>query len=278
MFFDTDSELQLSFLNRNFESRVAYWTQAAYFEESVVCGLIWYIQVSLLHSGHLNDNITIECMKAQHPLMPFIYTEAVHLFNIFYQVKNTPDFVVLDFALYPQLNGYRGQIQSFNHRNGLFIVDVNTTECNSPTSPSSVVMQLCSQYMGPLHKVKNFGMINPGAQRSKEVVSLPNLLFGSDTRTPQITIKFYWKLFELVRKRFIRPEKTPKNQNINELRVELSKVNNQAILKNQQITGDKSNYTSLQFNFNSFKMPFQVCDQSLFKLGCDISFFELDKN
>jgi hypothetical protein len=127
VFFDTDSELQLSFLNPNFQSRVAYWTQAAYFEESVVCRLIWYIQVSLLHSGHLRNNITLECMKAQHPLMPFIYTEAVCLFNIFYQVKNTPDFVVLDCAFYPQLNGYRGRIQSFNHRNGLFIVAVSTT-------------------------------------------------------------------------------------------------------------------------------------------------------
>ncbi len=116
---------------------------------------------------------------------------------------------------------------------------VNSTECNSPTSLSSVVMQLCSQYMEPLHKVKNFGIINQGAQQSKEVVSLPDLLFGSDTRTPQITIKFYWKLFKLVRKRFIRPEKTPKNQSINALRIELSKVDNQAILKNQQITGDK---------------------------------------
>ncbi len=67
---------------------------------------------------------------------------------------------------------------------------VNTTECNSPTSPTSVVMQLCSQYMEPLHKFKNFGIINPGAQRSEEVVSYPNLLFGSDTRTPQIRIKF----------------------------------------------------------------------------------------
>jgi hypothetical protein len=155
---------------------------------------------------------------------------------------------------------------------------VNTTECNSPTSSSSVVMQLCSQYMEPLHKVKNFGIINPGAQRSEEVVSLPNLLFGSDTKTPKIMIKFYWNLFELARKRFIRPEKTPKNQSINALSVELSKVENQAILKNQQITGDKSKYTSLQFSFNSFKKPFQVCDQSLFKLGCDLSFFELDKN
>jgi hypothetical protein len=102
VFFDTDSELQLSFLNRNFESWVAYWTQAAHFEESVVCGLIWYIQVSFLHSGHLCANITLECMKAQHPLMPFIYTKAVCLCNIFYQVKNTPDFDVLDCALYPQ--------------------------------------------------------------------------------------------------------------------------------------------------------------------------------
>ncbi len=70
----------------------------------------------------------------------------------------------------------------------------------------------------------------------------------------------------------------PKKQSINALRVELSKVDNQAILKNQQITDDKSKYTSLQFKFNPFKMPFQVCDQSLFKLGCDLSFFELDKN
>ena len=81
-----------------------------------------------------------------------------------------------------------------------------------------------------------------------------------------------------MRKRFIRPEKTPKKQSINALSVESSKVDNHAILKNQQITADKSKYTSLQFNFNSFKMPFQVCDQSLFKLGCDLSFFELDKN
>ncbi len=123
---------------------------------------------------------------------------------------------------------------------------VNTTECDSPTSPSSGVMQICFQYMEPLHKVKNFGiLINPGAQWSKEVVSLPDSLFGNDTKIPQITIKFYWKLFKLVRKRFIRPEKTPKNQSINALCIELSKVDNQAILKNQQITGVKSKHTSL---------------------------------
>ncbi len=155
---------------------------------------------------------------------------------------------------------------------------VNTTEFNSPSSPTSVVMQLCSQYMEPLHKVKNSRIINLGAQRSKEVVSLPDLLFGSDTTTPQITIKFYWKLFELVRKRFIRPDRHQKNQSSNALRVELSKVDDCAILKNQQITGDKSEYTSLQFNFTSFKMSFQIFDQTLFKSGCDLSFFDLDKN
>ncbi len=90
-------------------------------------------------------------------------------------------------------------------------------------------------------------------------MSLPDLLFGSDTRTPQITIKVFWKLFELVRKRFIRPEKTPKNQSINALHVELSKVDNQAILKNQQIDrncdvlplslDDLLNYTTLMLKF-----------------------------
>jgi hypothetical protein len=87
--------------------------------------------------------------------------------------------------------------------------------------------------MEPLHKVKNFGITNPGALQSKDIVSLPNLLCASDTTTPQITIKFYWKLFELMRKRFIRPEKTPKNQSSNALSVELLKMDNQAILKDQ---------------------------------------------
>lgn len=59
------------------EGRAAYWSQASYSEESLVCGLIWYIYVSLLHSGHLPDNISLELMKAQHPLMPFIYSEVV---------------------------------------------------------------------------------------------------------------------------------------------------------------------------------------------------------
>ncbi len=50
----------------------AYWNQVSYFTDSVVCGLIWYIQVCLIHSGHLPQNVNLECVKAQHPLMPFI--------------------------------------------------------------------------------------------------------------------------------------------------------------------------------------------------------------
>ena len=219
-------------------------------------------------------------MKAKHPLMPFIYSEAVCLFSIFYQVRSMSEFVVLDCDVYPQLNGYRGQIQSFKHQSGRFIVTVNNTEFNSPSSPGSVVVQLCSQYMEPLHRVKNFGISNSGAQRSKEVVSLPNLVLFSNSQTTTFPImtKFYWKLFELLRKRFIRPEKTPKHQSTNVLLGELSKMDDRAILKNHRIMSDKAEYTTLQQSFTSFTMPFHVFDQSLFKSGCDLSFFDLEKN
>ena len=77
----TEFELQSISRIQRLETRAAYWNQVSYFNDSVVCGLIWYIQVCLIHSGHLPQNFNLECVKAQHPLMPFIYNEAVRLFK-----------------------------------------------------------------------------------------------------------------------------------------------------------------------------------------------------
>jgi hypothetical protein len=141
---------------------------------------------------------------------------------------------VLDCALYPHLSGYRDQIQSFNLQNGQYIVAVNATQFNSPTSTSSFVMQLCPQYLEPLVKVEKFGITNSGTMESHEIVSLPNMFVSSDTKTPTITINFYWKLFELMRKRYVRPERTPENGSSNALLLELSKMDDEAIMKDQQ--------------------------------------------
>jgi hypothetical protein len=172
---------------------------------------MWYIQVSLLHNGHLPDNSTSECMNAPQSLLPYIYSEAEHLFNVFYQEKNFHEFLVLDCALYPHLNGYRGQISSFYYQNGQYIVTL---------TPSSLVMQLYPQYMEPLVKMKKFGITNAGTLQNKDIVSLRNTLCASDTTSPHITIKFYSKLFELTRKRYITLESTPNSWSINALRIE----------------------------------------------------------
>jgi hypothetical protein len=209
-------------------------------------------------------------VKAQHPLMPFIYKEAVRLFEKFYQEKSSSDFVVLDCAVYSELNGYTGRIQSsLRNQNGQYTVAVTNTEFTS-------VIQLCPHYMEPLYKIKDFGITNSGAQQNEETVSLPNLLCGIDKKTLQITIKFYWKLFELMRKRFIRPENTKTNHSTNSLLIELSKMDDQARLKNQQNTSEILVYNSFQYNFTSFKMPFQVFDKTLFKSGSELFYFSLD--
>jgi hypothetical protein len=210
-------------------------------------------------------------MKAQHPLMPFIYNEAVRLFKKIYQVKSSSDFVVLDCAVYSELNGYTGRIQSLKHQNGQYTVAVNNSEFTS-------VIQMYPHYMEPLYKVKDFGITNSGAQQNEETVSLPNLLSGIDKTTPQITItiKFYWKQFELTRKRFIRPENTQTNHSTNALLIELSKVDDQVSLKNQRNTSEILVYNSLQYNFSSFTMPFQVNDNTLFKSGSELSYFSFD--
>jgi hypothetical protein len=183
---------------------------------------------------------------------------------------------VLDCALYPHLNGYRGQIESFNHQNGQYIVTLNTIQFNSPKSPSSLVMQLHPQYLEPLVKMKQFGITNAGTLQSEEIILLRNTLCASGTTRPCITIKFYSKLFKLMRKRYIRPESTSKSWSINALCIELTKMDDETIFKDQQNRANRLEYTSLQYKFTSFKMPFRVFDQSLFESGWDLSYFALD--
>jgi len=102
-----------------------------------------------VHSGHLPDNISLELVKAHHPLMPFIYSEAEHLFKIFYQKNISNEIVVRDCAEYPQLNDSRGQIQSYNQHLGQYVVNFH-----SQNLTGAYAMHLCSQYLEPIHKIK----------------------------------------------------------------------------------------------------------------------------
>ena len=264
--------------NQNLVTRATYWSEVDKFEQSVISGLIWYIQVSLLHNGHLPDNTTSERMKVPQSLLPYLYSEANRVFNMFYQEKNLHEFVVLDCEMYPHLNGYRGRISSFNHQNGQYIVTLNSSQFSLPSTPSSLVMQLYPQYMEPLAKMKKFGITIGGTLQTDEIVSLPNTLCASDTTRPHLKIKFYSKLFELMRKRYIRPESTPNFRSINALLAELTKMDDESSIKDEQNRDIRLEYTALQYNLNSFKMPFRVFDRSLFQSGRDLNFFELDMN
>ncbi len=153
------------------------WLHLANFEESVVCGLIWYIQVSLLHSGYLPGHLTLECVKAHHLLTLFIYSEADWLFNTFHWIKSSLDFVVVECTVYPQLNGLPGQIHNFKKQNGQYIVAVNTLVYSSLSCLSSVLAQLCPQYMEPLHKVTKFGINISYHQRNGSCVSSQSVLW-----------------------------------------------------------------------------------------------------
>jgi hypothetical protein len=161
-------------------------------------------------------------------------------------------------------------------------VAVNTLEYSSPSCPSSVFMQLCPQCMEPMNKVTNFGI--SGHKRNEEIVSMPNLLCGSDPTTQQIMIKFHWELFEQIKKRILRPELTSNNLSSNTLHVELSSIDEKSLVKNQRDTGDELDYTALyskvhkKFNYNCFKMPFQVSDKSLFMSDGNSSYFDLNMN
>jgi len=179
---------------------------------------------------------------------------------------------VLDCAVYPALNGYTGQILSFIQQNGLYTVSVKSTQATS----TCFIMQIHPQHLEPLHRVKEFGLNKLSNQDGEEVVSLPNLLCGGDLSSPHIKVMFNLKVFELMRKRFLRPENTPSNQSINALLIELSKMDNQARLKYQHNTGELFENASIHHNFTPFKVPFQKNDKTVFKSGCNLTYFSID--
>ncbi len=203
---------------------------------------------------------------------------------MFYWIKSSLDFVVVYCAVYPQFNELTGQIHTFKKQSGQYIVAVNTSEYTSSRCPPSVLAQLCPQYMEPLHKVTKFGINISSYQRNKEVVSVPNQFCGSEQTAQQIMIKFHWQVLEQMRKRFDRMVITSNNLSSNTLWVELSKIDNQALVKKQQDATDKLEYAGLYSNvrskckYNFFKMPFQISRKSLFMSGSQFSHFDLNRN
>ncbi len=113
--------------------------------------------------------------------------------------------------------------------------------------------------MEPLVKVEKFGITNSGTLQRKEIVSLPNMFLSSFKQHNNTNYhnKVYRKLFELMRKRYVRPEKTTNNQSSNALHLELAKMDNEDILKDQQNRNDKLEYSSLSYNFTFSRCCFR---------------------
>ena len=268
--------------NQNLLTRAAYWSEVQKFTQSVISGLIWYIQVSLLHGGIIPDDTTPETserMKVPQSLLPHLFSEASRIFSLFYQEKSLYKFVLLDCQTNPHLNGYRGHITSFNHQNGQYTVSLNTsTQVSWASTASSIVMQLYPHYMEPKAKFKKFGIKKINSMQYDEIVSLPNHLYPSDTSSPLLQIKFYPRLFELMRKRYIRPETTPNSMSIKALRAELTKMDEESSVKVDQMRHMRMEYTAHQNNISSFIFPFRVNDWSLFQSGRNLSYFTLDMN
>jgi len=244
-------------------ARAAYWSEVQEFTKSVMSGLIWYIQVSLLHHGLITHDIATEMserIKVPQSLLPYLFSEASRIFKLCYQEKNLYEFVLLDCQVNPQLNGSRGQITSFNHHNGQYSVSLHTsTQVKCASTSSSIVMQIYPHYMEPMTKFKKK---IKSTQCDEIIISLPNHFYSSDSSSSNLKIKFYPRLFELMRKRYITPETTRNSISIKALRAELTKMDEISSVH--------------QYNISSFVFPFWANDRSLFQSGRNLSYFSLD--
>jgi hypothetical protein len=269
--------------NENLVMRAVYWKEVQNFTQSVISGLIWYIKVSLLHGGIIPD-VTIpgtsDFMKVPQALLPYLFSEASRIFSIYYQEKNLYKFILLDCQTNPHFNGCRGHVTSFNQQCGQYTISLDTsTQVCSATASSFIVMKSYPHYMEPMVKFKKFGIKKFNSMKCNEIVSLPNHLYPSVTSSPLLQIKFYPRIFELMRKKYIRPETTPNFISIKDLRAELTKMNEESSVKiDQRMKNIRMEYTAYQNKIYSFIFPFQVNDRSLFQSGQNLSYFTLDIN
>ncbi len=116
--------------NENLVMRAAYWNEVQNFTQSVISGLIWYIKVSLLHSGLIHDVTipgTFDLMKVPQALLPYLFSEASRIFKKYYQEKSLYKFVLLDCQTNPHFNGCMGHITSFNQQYGQYTISLDTS-------------------------------------------------------------------------------------------------------------------------------------------------------
>jgi hypothetical protein len=216
-------------------------------------------------------------MKTNHPLRLYIYKEAVRLFQKNYQDRSNLDVVVVDCPDSYNINGLTGKIQDFNKQSGQFLVSVNT-------HTATVNIHLWPHNMEPLYQATKLGKKTSTLVEDEEVVSIPNIFSVGESTNSHFSVKFHCKVFEQMRKRFIRPEKTPNGSSFKALQEELYKFTCDTLVQQQHADSGEIEYITqfsnaeAQLTTKYFKMPFSVTDNSLFTSGSGLSFFDLNKN
>ncbi len=157
-------------------NQVNHWSRQTYFEESLLGEFAWYIQVALVHSGHLSALFNLDQLESNHPLKFHIYREASRLFRMFYRQNHCSDFVVVNCVGVNQyMNGFSGQIQSYNKESGQYTVAIIPSETDTWTSNyDCCIAYLFPHYMDPLQQVAKNDMINSSQEKDVVVVTIPN--------------------------------------------------------------------------------------------------------
>ena len=261
-------------------NRRHYWSHLIYFEVSVIASLSWYIQTALVHCKQIpSDQINLEA------LMPFVQIESIRLFNNYYRTDESSKFQVADLLGETKLNGLSGKILSYNQRTQLYNVLILSSLGNFlPRELSPEVMEPC--YL--INKVKKGSFFLSKDKSMLETiiteVTIPNPGGGQQF----FVVKFHLKVFELMMKKFVRPDNTSNGVSVYALKEELTKIDKELQIDKTQSQVVQSEfdtvYNKLMLTLPSgsfqqlFKIPFFVADKSLHSAGNDLREFDLLKN
>jgi hypothetical protein len=213
-------------------TRIRYWSQFISHKIQSVSGIKWYISNVLVQCGLITSTDEVLKCSSSESLRHYIDNEAVCIYQSCYRDTRHSSFTVKDYNRHDKLNELTGIISSYDCVRHQYNVTVKRS--HDDTLPE-YKCTLSPGFLEPVHLLgKEFNWSTYHLSRSSKnpASKVVQLKLPYDTREQEFTLsmtdmqpilQFRYALFEMLRRRFPRPEQASNGVSVKLLMTEVDR-------------------------------------------------------
>ncbi len=210
-----------------------YWSQLINHEISTISGIRWYIAYLLMHCGLVSS--VNQVVKSNHSefLTSYVDNKAIHIYQTCYHDTRYYSFKIMDYDGPDSMRGLTGTILSYDNICNQYNVVINIIRNSAMAEHWCALSPSVMEPVNLLPNKMNWSSYHLSRDLKKsradvvklnlpcqtvEQKSLPTLPHVTDLRS---MLKFWYELFELLRRKFPQPEQSANGVSDKELMREL---------------------------------------------------------